>query len=281
MGWQWYVLFFTFFIIDVWKEDPKKFIFTLKNPYGVEPTRYMKKRNRKHAILCDPSCGPLFGYDRWVAIHISDHCFRDNSCYINCDENDYIRHIFTRLVVFLYAPERGHENCFSVSDYEVFCIDNYKDYVYKTFNYPDIIWKYIETQNISEESLYHVNNSIALLNDLDVAHCNDSSILLMISRYFFKNPSQFLPDTQLVDSHYDSYLREWLGSDYKWKLLYRASEHGYTSESFHNYCNDKGPTLIVIKSSGGWIFGGYTTESWSGYGIYNMLILVINRCKQR
>ena len=88
-------------------------------------------------------------------------------------------------------------------------------------------------------------------------------------RSFF-NPlySPFLRNTILFGQEYDSYLREWVG-DYKWKLLYRASEHGYSSKSFHEHCDDKGPTLIVIKSSGGWIFGGYTTQSWSGDGIYN------------
>ena len=46
------------------------------------------------------------------------------------------------------------------------------------------------------------------------------------------------------------------------KSIYRASEHNYTGKSFHECCDNKGPTLIVIKSSGGWIFGGYTTQSW-------------------
>ena len=72
----------------------------------------------------------------------------------------------------------------------------------------------------------------------------------------------------LLDTQYDNYLRKWLGYNYDMKLLYRASEHGYTAKSFHECCDNKGPTLIVIKSSGGWIFGGYTTRSWSGYCIY-------------
>ncbi len=71
----------------------------------------------------------------------------------------------------------------------------------------------------------------------------------------------------LENSDYDDQLREWLGSDYDMKLLYRTSEHEYTASSFHNYCDDKGPTLVIIKSSGGWIFGGYTTQSRSGYNI--------------
>ena len=70
--------------------------------------------------------------------------------------------------------------------------------------------------------------------------------------------------------------RKWVGNDCKWKLLYRASEHEYTGKSFHEYCDDKGPTLMVVKSSGGWIFGGYTTQSWSGDGIYYDM-MIINR----
>ena len=75
-----------------------------------------------------------------------------------------------------------------------------------------------------------------------------------------------------MNQQYDDILREWLGSDYMWKLIYRASEHRYSAESFHEYCDDKGPTLIVIKSDEGWIFGGYKTQSWSRRGIYYTII---------
>ena len=85
--------------------------------------------------------------------------------------------------------------------------------------------------------------------------------------------SLFCYGTKVLEStEYDDKLREWLGDDYKWKLLYRASEHGYTASSFHECCDDKGPTLIVIKSITGNIFGGYTTESWSGKCIYYYII---------
>ena len=107
---------------------------------------------------------------------------------------------------------------------------------------------------------------------MDAIHCEDSDIRLKISNYYLKNPSELLPNTHLMSEQYDDKVREWLGNDYKWKLLYRASEHDYTSKSFHQYCDDKGPTLVIIKSSGGWIFGGYTTRSWSGRSIYNDMI---------
>ena len=78
--------------------------------------------------------------------------------------------------------------------------------------------------------------------------------------------------TILLDTQYDDALREWLGSEHEWKMIYRASEHGYTAKSFHECCDNQRPTLIVIMSSGGWIFGGYTTQSWSVECIYNAVI---------
>ena len=107
-------------------------------------------------------------------------------------------------------------------------------------------------------------------------------------RSFF-NPlySPFLRNTILFGQEYDSYLREWLGNDYKWKLLYRASEHGYTAKSFHEYCDKKKPTLVIIKSSGGWIFGGYTTQSWKVVHTFDSVeciyyeIMIINRLQRR
>ena len=124
------------------------------------------------------------------------------------------------------------------------------------------------------------DDDVELLNDLDVIHCNDSSIRLRISYYYLKNPSELLYNTKIIKKQYDSYLREWAG-EYKWKLSYRASENGYTTRSFHEYCdNVQGPTLVVIKSSGGWIFGGYTTQSWKYHKnflcIYNDMVLAFN-----
>ena len=98
--------------------------------------------------------------------------------------------------------------------------------------------------------------------DIDISSELVKSYLLNYTRSFFCYGT-----TIFENADYDFYLKEWLG-DYKWKLLYRASEHDYTAKSFHDCCDEKTPTLIIIKSSGGWIFGGYTTQSWSGHRIY-------------
>ena len=242
----------------------------MKNDYGVEPTRYMKRIESEHAILCDSHNGPSFSSMHNGDLFIGDHCNEDNSCSIyNDGTHIYECHLEYKSSLYVNTAGPDNENKFSVLDYEVFSIDNYKDYVYNVCKYPDIIWNYIKTKDISEESLRMIGNEDEIRNDLNLIHCKDSDIRLKISHYYLKNPSELLPDTQLVDIQYDTKLREWLGNDYKWKLIYRSSEHGYTASSFHECCDDKGPTLVIIKSSGGWIFGGYTTQSWSGKCIYN------------
>ena len=49
----------------------------------------------------------------------------------------------------------------------------------------------------------------------------------------------------------------------KWRLLFRASRDGFAADSFHSKCDDKGPTLTVVRS-GSCIFGGFTEAPWSG-----------------
>ena len=47
------------------------------------------------------------------------------------------------------------------------------------------------------------------------------------------------------------------------KLLYRASRNGWAASNFHSCCDNKGPTVTVVKS-GNCIFGGYTEKNWDG-----------------
>ena len=241
----------------------------MKNRSRVEPTRFMKRKKSKYAIHCHPYRGPILGNEdiERSDIYISDHCNKELSWIYNDGTHGYECHSTYKSSLFVSSNNLGKKNEFTVSDYEVYSIDyENRENIYKMCKYPNIIWKYIDTKDLSEKTLKQFDDERELLNDMDAIHCDDINIRLKISQCCLKNPSELLPDTQLVNKQYDAKLREWVG-DCKWKLLYRASEHGYTSESFHDYCDDKGPTLIIIKSSGGWIFGGYTTESWSGDGV--------------
>ena len=44
------------------------------------------------------------------------------------------------------------------------------------------------------------------------------------------------------------------------------SENGSKSTDFHKYCDNKGPTLIIVKTTKNKIFGGFTLLDWKDNG---------------
>ena len=78
-------------------------------------------------------------------------------------------------------------------------------------------------------------------------------------------------DSVILSSHQSCTLMNWLketgaitditmAND---NLLYRASRDGWAASNFHSCCDNKGPTVTVIKS-GNYIFGGYIEHEWRG-----------------
>ena len=58
---------------------------------------------------------------------------------------------------------------------------------------------------------------------------------------------------------------EWINpnKDIKAKLLYRVSRDGDGPETFHKYCDNKGPTIMFAKINNGFRFGGFSGISWA------------------
>ena len=52
------------------------------------------------------------------------------------------------------------------------------------------------------------------------------------------------------------------------ELLYRGSQDGWKTSDFHAKCDDKGATITVIRSSDGFIFGGFADKSWKSSDKY-------------
>ena len=49
----------------------------------------------------------------------------------------------------------------------------------------------------------------------------------------------------------------------KLHLLYRGSEHNFDSSSFHQLCDGKGKTLVIVRAKTTKnLFGGYSTTAW-------------------
>ncbi|CAB4439461.1 unnamed protein product [Rhizophagus irregularis] len=56
---------------------------------------------------------------------------------------------------------------------------------------------------------------------------------------------------------------------YKFNLLYRASRDGNTTEAFHEKCDNKGATIVIVKINGTeQIIGGYNPFDWDSSNKY-------------
>eukprot|EP00026_Physarum_polycephalum_P005965 Phypoly_transcript_06004.p1 GENE.Phypoly_transcript_06004~~Phypoly_transcript_06004.p1 ORF type:complete len:499 (+),score=82.48 Phypoly_transcript_06004:119-1615(+) len=56
-------------------------------------------------------------------------------------------------------------------------------------------------------------------------------------------------------------LREWL-PDKQFNLLYQATRDGFEEDQFHLLCDNQGPSLSIVQSPDGFLFGGYNPENW-------------------
>lgn len=51
-------------------------------------------------------------------------------------------------------------------------------------------------------------------------------------------------------SHYQRILNAWYGNPKQtWRLIFRASNHGYSAASFHRHCDGISPTYVVVLVS--------------------------------
>ena len=48
----------------------------------------------------------------------------------------------------------------------------------------------------------------------------------------------------------------------RWIPCYRALDNGWNVSTFHRLCDDKGPTMTIIRKRNN-VFGGFTERRWS------------------
>ncbi len=91
--------------------------------------------------------------------------------------------------------------------------------------------------------------------------------------------------TKILDAAGIAKVNGWYGdANAQWSLCYRRSEHGAQASTFHNLCNNKGPSISLIKTNTNQIFGGYNPLSWKSSGSYanttqSFLFSVTNNAK--
>ena len=93
----------------------------MKNPHGVEPTRFIKRKESNCAIECDSVCGPIFGYYSSSDIHITNNCNNNSNNKIGDPSHfQYECHPQYRSSLYVNTAGPDSTNYFSVLDYEVF-----------------------------------------------------------------------------------------------------------------------------------------------------------------
>ena len=59
-------------------------------------------------------------------------------------------------------------------------------------------------------------------------------------------------------------------------LCWRATRDGWAGSTFHSKCNNKGPTVTIVRV-GNYVFGGYTDVSWESKILFYFLKMPIKR----
>ncbi len=74
-------------------------------------------------------------------------------------------------------------------------------------------------------------------------------------------------DSQIMSLEQARLLKTWTQpnkkAQVKLHLLYRGSRDGFTAKAFHSRCDNVGPTVVVIQSHLGKIFGGFAAAAWT------------------
>ena len=103
--------------------------------------------------------------------------------------------------------------------------------------------KIIRRELLTEAEFYQVHG---IIDELKPRPFEDSSILSMEQR---QTLIKWLKRTLTSASH-------------NYALIYRGSRNGWAAANFHSCCDRKGPTVTVVRTSGNYIFGGYTEQPW-------------------
>ena len=86
------------------------------------------------------------------------------------------------------------------------------------------------------------------------------SLILLL----FTHADPLVFESVILSANDNVTLKSWIGCDsFTAKLCWRATRDGWSASTFHSNCDNKKPTVTVVKVDQ-YVFGGYATESWEG-----------------
>ena len=123
-----------------------------------------------------------------------------------------------------------------------------------------------ELKNVIKEQNNDIINLKNKVNQLEIL-VND----LLIFKKDIVGKITFKINSKIVDSYFNIILiKNWINNInnesskiIKAKLLYKLSKDGDSIDTFHQKCDNNSPTLLLVETTNGRKFGGYTTCVWS------------------
>ena len=123
-----------------------------------------------------------------------------------------------------------------------------------------------ELKNVIKEQNNEIINLKNKVNQLEIL-VND----LLIFKNDIVGKITFKINSKIVDSYFNIILiKNWINNInnesskiIKAKLLYKLSKDGDSIDTFHQKCDNNSPTLLLVETTNGRKFGGYTTCVWS------------------
>lgn len=147
-------------------------------------------------------------------------------------------------------------------DLQLTYFDIIEDYLIndKKISNPLLFMNYIENNNIQE---------LAKEFELIGIHLSQKEYNEMES-YF---NAFILPESKILTGPYSRDLKKFIGTKDHWTLLYRGSDEGFSAQKFHEKCDNKGPTVTLVRTEKNNVFGGYASQSWtSDNGIFSFFL---------
>ena len=129
------------------------------------------------------------------------------------------------------------------------------------------IWRelYMSTmKSVSDDILNLMNGYVKMNAKVWIPDSIVGVILNFHGIYDLNFVSKILP--QSIDKTRLVMLSQHMNKVFKLKRIYCGSIDGFRANNFHENCDDKGPTICIIKNEYNTIFGGYTSVTWNSKG---------------
>lgn len=89
---------------------------------------------------------------------------------------------------------------------------------------------------------------------------SDKRLQPRLSLNLFPNSNMLRNDKM----HLQTTLNNWYGNPkQQWRLIFRASTHGFSASTFHRHCDNLSPLFIIVQDVKGEISGGFTDVAFT------------------